>query len=187
MPRDITKTVYTFDELTDEAKDRAVELVREKLAGSWWDSSDTTDIANVIVMSFAEEIGTPGADVFGVADFPGIDGITLDAWNLETGLVLFNGVLTREAGPKLPWGETALASVEMRGASHYRTMNGFYAEGGEKPSEDGQHLFRAIDEAAKTALRTGQDEAEYKTSEAAAREWCEGNEVQEYEEDGTLV
>lgn len=44
--RDITKTVFTFDELSGAVQDKAVGTIREKFAGPWWDSSDTDDVAD---------------------------------------------------------------------------------------------------------------------------------------------
>lgn len=78
--RDIVTTVYPFDELSEEAQAAAVKAVQEKLSGSWWDTSDTEDIGNTIAYAFAGELGTPGVEDHGPADFPGISGVTLEGW-----------------------------------------------------------------------------------------------------------
>lgn len=184
--RDVTKTVYSFDELTDEAKDRAVGLVREKLYGDWWDSSDIDDVGNEIHLAFAEALQSPGHADHGPDDFPGIDGVTLEAWDTDRRDVAFRGILTRENAPLLPW-RVGLDVVWLRSSRTRSSVDPLNVDGVEASKEAHDEMIDAVVAALEEAILAGVSIVEHKTSEATAREWCENNEVQEYEEDGTLV
>lgn len=73
--QEITIRLFDFDELSEPAQARAVDAIREKLDGPWWDSSDIDDLTAVMTSTLAEKLGTPGWDSRGVADFPGIPGV----------------------------------------------------------------------------------------------------------------
>lgn len=184
--RDITKTVYTFDELSETAQDRAVELVREKLAGGWWDSSDIDDIGNEIHLAFAEALQSPGHADYGPDDFPGIDGVTLEAWDTDRRDVAFRGVLTRENAPLLPWVD-GLDVVWLRSSRTRSSVDPLNVDGVEASKEAHDEMIDAVVAALEEAILAGSMAVEHKTSDETARDWCENNEVQEYEEDGTLV
>jgi hypothetical protein len=183
--RDITKTVYSFDELSGTAQDRAVELIREKFAGDWWDSSDIDDISNVIHCTFAEKIGTPQAAEYGVADFDGIQGITLESWDVDHMTVAFRGTLDRDNAPALPWVE-AVMDISLTGGRRHGSIDLNIAENPSWGDEAAcETLLDAVRDALDSAIRAGADEYEYKTGDEYAREWCRNNGEQEYEEDGT--
>lgn len=185
--REITKTVYAYDELTNDAKEAAVKAVQAKLDGPWWGSSDTDDIANVIVEEFATQLGTPGVENFGPADFPGIDGVTLEGWSLDNGqYAIFQGLLTRDNAPKLPWVD-GIDSVRLFARRAGTTATPQDGDGPDAPEQEHERMAQTIGDAIHAAVKAGADEAEYKTSESAAREWCENNEVQEYLADGQLA
>lgn len=184
--RDITKTVYTFEELSEAAQDRAVEHVCEKLAGSWWDSSDIDDVGDEIHLSFAEALRSPGHADYGPADFPGIDGVTLEAWDVDHRTVAFRGVLTRDNAPALPWVD-GLDVVWLRSGRASTTVDPLNADESEACQHDHDKMISAVQDALYEAITAGRDAYEHKTSEESARNWCEDNEEQEYEEDGTLI
>lgn len=97
-------TVYTLDELTAEARAAAIANVSEKLTGDWWDTHDIERVTETIVYALADALKTPGREKWGVGDFPGIEGVKLSGWDIERGQsVLFDGKLTRENAPALPW------------------------------------------------------------------------------------
>jgi hypothetical protein len=109
----VTTEVFTFDELTEEAQAKAVEVVREWLAGPGWDDDDNDAVKNAMVWELAAKLGTPGVHEHGEADFPGIDGVRCDGWSLDRGrLLLLSGALTRDNAPSLPWVE-GIAQVEL--------------------------------------------------------------------------
>lgn len=96
--------VFTLDELDTDARERAIETVSGKLTGDWWDSNDNDEIALAMVFALAGVLGTPGRDRFGEGDFPGIDGVALDAWDLDRAdMISVSGWLTRLNAPRLPW------------------------------------------------------------------------------------
>jgi hypothetical protein len=96
--------VYTLDELEPEARVKAIENVAKLLAGDWWDSFDIESVSETILYAFAGALMSPGWNKYGEGDFPGIDGVTLSGWDLDRGdSVAFDGVLTRDNAPCLPW------------------------------------------------------------------------------------
>lgn len=116
-------TVYTFDELSDDAKEKAIESVREFLARAW-DSSDTEQLAEAIVYTLAEKLGSPGWDTYGSGDFPGIDGVTMKGWDLDRGQSIdLDGAFTRDNAPALPWVD-GIERVELNG----RRLNVFLVD-----------------------------------------------------------
>jgi hypothetical protein len=192
MPRDITTTAYSFDELGPDAQDKAVQQVAERHAGPWWDQSDNDDIAGVMIYTFAEKLGTPGWDKFGTADFPGIPGVTLEAWDLEQGrTIVFAGSLTRDNAPSLPWAD-GIDSVEMRSGRNRSKIEPMLVEdGSEVVTGDQIDAAASIADAVlgftQDAWFAGDKEADYKTGLEYAREWCENNDQQEYDVDGELI
>lgn len=185
-----TVTVYTFDELSEEAQEKAIEGIREKKSGPWWDSADNDTIGEDILYTFADKIGTPGREKFGVGDFPGITNVELRGWDLDRGQsVSFAGHLTRDNAPALPWvdGMDCVHLVHDRGYRHGITCTWDY--GTEVPDEAitaaEDAMEQAIRDAMSDAWKAGNDAMEYMTGEEAARDWIEGNEP-EFTEDGEL-
>lgn len=104
MPTAHTRFSYKYEELSDDAKQTAVETIAGKLAGDWWDENDIERVSETILYKLAEIFRSPGWDTFGAGDFPGITGVTLDGWDLERGAhVLVRGHLDRDNAPGLPW------------------------------------------------------------------------------------
>jgi len=190
MPETITTsvTVYTLDELEPAAQERAVETVREKLGGDWWDSHNIEAVGEVMVYTFAEKIGTPGREEWGVADFPGIDGIKLDGWDLDRGqTILFSGTLTRENAPALPWLD-GIVSVELNARRDYVDVDVIESDDPEVRNttrEESRAMREAVETAMHAAWIAGEAEAEYITSAENAREDIEANE-RRFLADGTL-
>ncbi|HET7846972.1 MAG TPA: hypothetical protein VFL72_05725, partial [Acidimicrobiia bacterium] len=67
------------------------------------------------------------------------------------------------------------------------TVDPLNADEHEANQHDRDKMISAVQDALHEAITSGRDAYEHKTSEETARDWCENNEVQEYEEDGTLV
>ncbi len=115
MPTEHTRYSYKYDELTDEAKAKAVEEVANRFAGPWWDEHDNAAIREVLVYSFAEQLKTAGWDTYGPGDFPGIDSVSVVGFQVGYApYVSFNGTLTRENAPGLPWHDHA-DTIELSG------------------------------------------------------------------------
>lgn len=191
MPREIHKTwtVYKFNELDAPAQEKAVEQIREKLSGPWWDSSDNDDIRNTIVWKFAHEIGTPGCEKYGEVDYPGIPSVTLEGFDLDRGQsVVFKGTLTRENAPGIRWpGSVESVDLEAKRDHTYITaVSKWDDEDGDIATQmDIDTVEQAVRDAMHTAWKAGYDEMEYKTGEEYAKDFIESNEY-EFEEDGDL-
>lgn len=197
MPREIITTVYKFAELSTESQSRAIESVAGMLSRNWGDLSDLEDMTNNLVYSLAEKFGSPGWDTFGAGDFPGIDGVRLDGWDLDRGERLdLAGTLTRENAPALPWAEH-IDSVELS-SSHYSGSR-IYVTASEDEfvphaeydafiaawDKHTEPMRIAIESAIAEALSAGRTELDYLTSAEYAQEWIEGNEP-EFTESGDL-
>lgn len=198
---------YSFAELDEAAQRKALEAVAERRSGVWWDATDNELIGEVITMAFAESIGAPGTDKYGVSDYPGITGVKLESWccNYDQGdHAGFAGHLTRENAPKLPWAD-GIASVTLESPCNH-TSKWFVMDEAEcicdgfssvrepdceahtpNPASESQvqAMRDAIDAALHAAHRAGYDEIEHIGSEDSAREWIDSNEP-EFEKDGSL-
>ena len=202
-------TVYKLDELSDDAQQKAIDGIRERLGGAWWDSSDNDDIRDTMQYALAENFGTPGRQQYGIADYPGIPGVSIDGWDLDRGQSLvLAGTLDRANAPKLPWVDgIGAVKLEARRDHTYITVEDDEPEctcpdstfGWPQlhqsgcptvtPSSvtDAQRfgLKEAVLDVIRAAWRAGEQEMEYKTSSEYAREWIEANET-EFTEDGSL-
>jgi len=190
MVREITTTVYTFDELSEDAQEKAVEEVRGKFAGAWWDSDDNDAVEGAILVSLGDQLGEPKAADYGSGDYPGIPHVTLTGWDLERGgTVQLNGYLDRENAPRLPWTDgmvqVNLDSKRRDDTSITVESNELDDDGVTPTAEAVDAIVQAVRNAMSVAIAAGRTEYEYKTSEEYAREWCEGN-SHEYNEDGSL-
>lgn len=191
MVRDITTTVYTFDELSADAQSKAVEEVRQKLGGAWWDSSDSDDIEGVIVVTLGEQLGEPKAADYGPGDYPGIPHIKVTEWSLGRGQTLaMQGYLNRENAPRLPWtdGMVQVDLVSMHDDHSYITVETTDLDEDDylpATKQEIETIIQAVRDAMSAAMFAGEAEMEYKTSEEHAREWCENN-AREYTEDGSM-
>lgn len=200
-------TVYTYDELSDDVKDKAVSHIRDLLNGEWWDDNDRQDITSTMMSALADKFGTPGREEYGIDDYPGVPGIRIDGWDLDQAeTLLVVGQLTRENAPSLPW----VDGIESVGLEARRDHVVYSVEDTEadctcpdtsvisahedtcatrtsNPATDEQR--RALQDATRDAVRAawqcGYDEMEHKTSEDYARDWVENSE-REYTEDGRL-
>ncbi len=197
--RDVTTRVYRFDELTDTAKERAVDVIREKLGGDWWDSVDLDDVQDAMVYTLAEELRAPGWDTYGVGDFPGIDGVQVDGWDIERHQSLaLSGTLTRDNAPALPWVD-GIEQVELTGHRSDATSVNLvdadpectcspdtylqpHDEGCpsllDNPATEQQRvtLEEAVRDAIRAAWSAGESEGEYKSGEERAREVADDHE-----------
>jgi hypothetical protein len=202
--RNISTTVYEFSELSETAQTRAVEVIREKLGGAWWDQADNDDVAACMVYELAGLLHSPGYDTKGAADFPGIEGVSLDGWSVDRHQSLaVSGRLDRENAPALPW-LSGLDHVTLIGHRQDSTTVDVVvndecsclADDGDPHAEDclagvsldlvgHEDLINAVRGALSKAWTAGEKEAEYKTSEAYARELIEAN-AYEFTEDGEL-
>src|SRR5262245_30068924 len=156
MPHDRITTIYTYDELSDEAKQRAVEQVAEKMAGPWWDSHDTEAVGEAILYTLAEKLGSPGWDTYGAGDFPGIDRVSIEGWDVDRGWSIeWRGVFTRTNAPDLPWVD-GIEDVYRHGHHDYGMS---YESEDSDPSGTGRDAIKqALSEAIHDALKAGRDE-----------------------------
>ena len=179
-------TVYKFEELSEQAQQRAIESIVEMLQQSW-DSRDIEQVGEVILYTFAQKLGTPGLEEWGFGDFPGIPGTTLAEWDLDRSqTVKFQGVLTRENAPSLPWAN-GITSVILNDRNYQKKIHvswDYYAAG-EPDDAAVQAMSDAVGAALVDAWDSGNQEAEYRTSEEFAVEWINDAEP-EFREDGTL-
>ena len=205
--RGLTDRAYRFDELTDAAKERAVQSLRERLSGAWWDSADTDDVTATMVYTLAEKLGAPGWDTYGVSDFPGIDGVEVDGWDIQRNQSLaLSGKLDRDNAPALPWVD-GIEYVELHGhrsdsktvtlvddepectcsPDHYlRPHDEGCPSLEDNPATDEQRsaLESAVREAISDTWSAGESEGEYMSSEERAREVADDY---EFTKDGAEV
>lgn len=204
--QEITIRLFDVDELSEKAQARAVEAVREKLDGPWWDTSDNDDLEAVMIATLAERLGTPGWDTYGVADFPGIRGVTVVGWDISRGYSFaVTGILTRDNAPALPWVD-GIDQVELTGhrsdattitvcdsipdctcsPDHYlQPHDNGCPSLASSPVTDEQRddLEQAVRDALHDAWTAGEAEHDYKTGEQWAREVAGDH---QFTEDGEL-
>jgi hypothetical protein len=183
MPRDITFKVYKYDELSDKAKERAVECVSEKLNGPWWDQHNIDDITNAITYGLADALKTPGREEYGEADYPGIKGIKVEEWDMSRGQeIKVKGSLTRDNAPGLPWTDS-IDSVSLNDPD-YGPVRVWDADE-DAPAEAVTAMKEAVENAIHAAWKAGRTEMDYHESEEYAKDWINGNQP-EFTEDGNL-
>lgn len=138
MPTEHIRFSYTFDELSDEAKLKAVENIAEKLGGDWWDEDDNDAVREVMHFTLAEKLKSPDWDKFGPGDFPGIHGVSIEGFRVGWGpYVQVAGELDRDNAPGLPWHAHAEA-VELT-APHNAEVTGVEVKQVEALSFDCTH------------------------------------------------
>lgn len=194
MPKQHTYTTYSFEELSEEAQARAVGEIRERLGGEWWDSYDTDSIGEIMLYVLAEKLRSPGWDTYGPGDFPGIDALTVDSWDLDRGESYnLSGTLTRENAPALPWPEDAgyarIGRTNIEWTCDYRDL--WYADSYpewmlDRDRPDCVAFWDAWDSAVSDAIAAGREEVEYQSSEERAGQYIECN-APEFDEDGSLA
>lgn len=184
--------MFDFDELSEPAQARAIEVLRENLAGPWWDGEDIDTVQDAIVHALAQKLGTVGASRHGPADFAGITGVRLDGWDLERQhSIAVSGILDRDNAAALPWVD-GLDHVELSGhrshstevtvqdataectcsADHYLLPHDDDCPSlGPSPVTADQRdaLEDAVRDALSAAWTAGEREAEYRTGEERAR------------------
>jgi len=198
-----TVTVYSFDELSADAQEKAVANIQEKLSGASWDSHDIEDISATMLYALAAAVRSPGWDTYGEGDFPGIDGVRLEGWDLEGGQSInVAGTLTRENAPALPWcAGIGSVNLEAKRDHTYITVEDTepdctctddvwlsehdagcpFTAPNPATAEQRDTLIEAVRDALRTAWQAGRDELEYKTGEEYARQQADD---MEFTEDG---
>lgn len=99
MPTEHIRFSFKYDELSDVAKLKAVETIAEKLGGDWWDDDDNNNLREVMVWTLADQLKSPDWDKFGVGDFPGIDQVSVEGFNIGWGGQGRPGALTLSRVP----------------------------------------------------------------------------------------
>lgn len=194
MPRTITPAafaVYTLDELDERARARAIDYVAEK---RWWDRFDNGQIGETLVAAFAQRLGSPGWDEYGVSDFPGIPGVELFEWSMDRSQELtFKGTLTRDNAPALPWAD-GIEEVALEPRPDYGIKSRVNVQLDVERERYGQDealrdAARKMAEAVESALdetwQAGYAEMEYMCGEEAAEEDIRVN-GREFYADGSL-
>jgi hypothetical protein len=178
--RTVTTDVYQFTELATAAQDTAIEQIREKLAGPWWDNYDTESITEVMVYTLAERFGSPGWDTYGCADFPGIPDVSHESWSLDRHRHLsLSGYLDRDSAPALPWVD-GIDSVTLIAERSGTTVDVINADPDVTVTDEQRSAVEdAVTDAIHAALTAGDAELEYKTSAEYAREIAESYEFTE--------
>lgn len=96
--------MYDFEELSEAAQSHAIAVIRDRLAGPWWDVDDIKAVYAVIVHALAQTLGTVGASASGTLEFAVISGVRVDGWNLDyQHSVAVSGILDRDNAAGLPW------------------------------------------------------------------------------------
>lgn len=188
MPTEHVSLSYKFEELSDEAQGRAVEVVAGKLGGDWWDSGDVENVSETILYKLAGILKSPGWDSFGEGDFPGIDGVSLAGWDVDRGgCIQVDGTLTRSNAPGLPWSD-AVGDVLLESTT-YGTNVGVEEGEGDRPEAAQRDaclaLAEVVQDALSEALSAGREQVEYISSEDNARAHIEAIEP-DFNEDGSL-
>jgi hypothetical protein len=191
MARDITPsvfTVYEYDELSEDAKARAVETIRERLNGIWWDSSDVDDVTGEMVYKLAEKLKSPGWDTYGEGDFPGITDVQVTEWDVERGQsIKVIGTLTRENAPALPWAD-GIDYVMLGGGDYWPEVH-VALDGVDTTTElmlaVVDAMTNAVEDSIRSAWQAGRDRMDYLESDEHALEYIEGND-REFHADGRL-
>ncbi|ORT46477.1 hypothetical protein KBI5_25055 [Frankia sp. KB5] len=175
---------YSFDELGDEAKERAIREITERLLGPWWDQHDNDRLQETIVYTLAQELKTPGWDTYGCGDFPGISGVEFTSWSIGSydDQVTLNGRLTRENAPALPWTDQ-ISAVQLG----ERDLGQIYVwESEDHDTGVGGDAIEAIETAVRdaiaAALKAGQEEYEYIGSREAVTELLAASDYEFYED-----
>jgi hypothetical protein len=197
--------VYTFAELSEAAQQKAIQGICELLAGPWWDGSDNDDIGNTIVYALAERFNSSEWDTKGEGDFPGIAGVSIEAWSMDRSQILaVAGTLDRQNAPGLPWID-GIKEVQLTAHCGDSTSIELIEREAEctcsdnwlSPHDDGcpsqtppvidttarMALETAVMEALHDAWKAGETEMEYKTGEEWAKQLAEDY---EFTDDGTL-
>lgn len=198
-------TVYTFDELPPDARERAVQHIQERETVRDWDTDDLELIESTIVYALAGMLKAPGWDTCGEGDFSGIDRVQVHEWDLDRGQVLaLSGWLDRANAPGLPWVD-GIESVQLtairRGGTEVDVVTG--EPDCTCPTQTWRHepdcapiaspvtsqqvsaLRDTVTDALHAAWVAGRDELEYRTSTEYARDRAE-NDGFEFTVDGAL-
>lgn len=179
---------YTFADLSEDAKLKALETIAGKLSGDWFDDGNREDIAATIVMSLAVDIAFPGHEKYGEGDFPGIDGVKLESWDADRAEAGFHGTLTRENAPGLDWPEDVYA-LDLDARRYGGTTITVELEEDVEETADvtavADAFKQTVREKIQGAATAGQRQAEYIGSEENAQEHIDGNDP-EFTEDGDL-
>lgn len=182
--REIITRVYTFEELSASAQERAVEAIQCEL-GTW---DRTEEIGEEILFTLAEAFHSPGWDTYGPGDFPGIDGMTVSGWDLGRGdYVTLSGCLTRSNAGALPWsddiGDVLLDAQRDHTHIGVEDARDDDAYDSYKPPPGAEAMSEAIRDALHRAAEAGRECLRGLAGEDAAREHIEINEL-EFTEDG---
>jgi hypothetical protein len=183
---------FTLAELKAREDRNAYEKAKDALDSALWnDGMHTEGVGEAIRYALGGAVKAPGWDTFGEGDFPGVQGVELNGWDLERGAhVSFAGILTPENSPGLPWHAwledvrlianrygTTISPTDSEDAPHipWSTPAGGF-------SDEQQELFAlrdameaAVQEALGDALSAGQKEAEWYSSEEYLDETAEAN------------
>lgn len=180
--------VFTLDELTPEARLKAIANVTSLMAGDWWDEGDVEQVSKAIVYAFAEALMSPGWNRYDEGDFPGIDGVQLGGWDLDRAdTVALDGTLTRQNAPALPWLDGIVEvrlEVAPRGG---HTYIGVVVEHGETSLARGAVMLmrNAVTDAMFAAKSAGRRQLEWLTSNERAEDDILAN-GREFTADGEL-
>lgn len=179
-----SRTLYTLDELSATAQERAIENIGSRLCSDWFDPDP---IAEVIVYGIADALHAPGWDTFGSGDFPGVDGFTVTEWDVDRRSIRCRGVLYRHNAPALPWVD-GIDHVEVgtRDYGYTHVVTDWDDEVAEPTEEQVDAMRDAVEEAMERGIDWGVNEYEAMASEENVREMIYVHEY-EFTEEGDLA
>lgn len=181
---DAAEPAFTFIQLSADAQTRALDEVMNSRFGQWQCDSDGESVRESIVYGLAGAIKAPGWDAYGEGDFPGIKGIALSDWDLDRTEIEFDGALTPESAPGLPWPADCdrfrLGRDEARWTGGRRGLwiaDSYPEWPADSDRPDVAEFLAAWDAAVAAALAAGRAEYDYQTGPDCARDWLELNDT----------
>jgi hypothetical protein len=196
-------TWFTLPELK-ERDANAYEKALDNLRRVLWDGGDYIEsIANDIVYEFGKRVGDASVERFGEGDYPGVAGVELKNWAVadRSAHVGFEGTLTEESAPGLPWhewlesvtlhartGSTEIVVNDSDEAPYigYNVRRENYDEEQERLYDLREAMRDAVWEALSEALAGGERSAEFADSEENLLELAEANEW-EFDQHGVMA
>lgn len=189
----ITVRWYTIDELHEQFPDVYADALGKLDSALWSDDVHRDQVADSIRYEFGRAVGEPTVERYGEGDYPGVPDTRLRWWAvLERGEhAVFDGQLTRETAPALPWHDW-IESVRLDAGRYYTSVQVEESEdapylGWNKPVPELDKVIEtmreAVHEAMRRALDAGTKTAEHLSSEEYLVEYARDNGL-EFDEHG---
>ena len=169
------QTLYTLEELESEAREVAMDEVRERFCDHW---VDEVMLADAIREAWAFALAEDGA---GQGSRPDLEDM-VTGWDIHTSSIDIVGTLTPDNAPKLPWPDF-IPSIDWE-------RNGYWVDGrdpeNQEEAEAYTNLVLAMEAARDSAIEAGESELEYRYSNEGVAEMIEANPML-FDEHGNYV